>query len=186
MVKYSIVLLLLIMMSCSAKPPLEVNFEDTKGNINSIADYLEEKNGMVMVFLSPECPLCQNYTVALRRLEKEYASREIPFAGVISGNFYSKEEVRRYKLKYDLEMDILYDPEFKLSEYYGATTTPEAVFIDTSGKLKYRGAIDNWAISLGKKRLNTTEHYLSDALDNFLTGNKINPRETKPVGCFIE
>ncbi len=141
---------------------------------------------MVMLFLTPECPLCQNYTVAMRKLEKEYSAKDIPFIGVISGNYYTKDEVRRYKLKYDMEMDILFDPDFKLSKYYGATVTPEAIFIDRKGDLKYRGAIDNWAISLAKKRLNTTEHYLSDALDDFLSGNKINPERTKPVGCFIE
>ena len=186
MVRIGIILLSFFILSCANKPPLEINFEDTSGKTHTIVDYLENKNGMVMLFLTPECPLCQNYTVAMRKLEKDYSVKDIPFIGVISGNFYTKEEVRSYKLKYDLEMDILFDPEFKLSKFYGATTTPEAVFIDNVGKLKYMGAIDNWAISLGKKRLNTTEHYLSDALDNFLSGNKIDPERTKPVGCFIE
>lgn len=186
MIRFGIFLLSFFILSCASKPPLNESFEDTTDTRHSVADYLENKNGMVMLFLTPECPLCQNYTVAMRRIEKDYTAKDIPFIGVISGDFYTKDEVRRYKLKYELEMDILFDPEFKLSKYYGATVTPEAVFIDHTGDLKYRGAIDNWAISLGKKRLNTTEHYLSDALDNFLSGNKIDPKETKPVGCYIE
>lgn len=139
-----------------------------------------------MLFLSPECPLCQNYTLAIRGLEQEFSSNNIPFVGIISGNYYTKEEVRSYKAKYDLEMDMLFDPDFSLSQFYGATITPEAVLIDKKGDLQYRGAIDNWAISLGKKRLNITEHYLTDALNNFLSGNEIDPQETKAVGCFIE
>ena len=83
-------------------------------------------------------------------------------------------------------MEMLFDPDFKLAHYYGATTTPEAVFIDKNGKLLYKGAIDNWAISLGKKRLEATAHYLRDAVENHLSGNVIDPKETKPVGCFIE
>lgn len=185
MIRLGILLLSFGFLSCTDAPPLKITFEDTDGATQMVSNYLDE-NGLVMLFLSPECPLCQNYTVAIRSLQKEYAAKGIPFIGIVSGNFYTKEQVRRYQVKYNLEMDILFDPDFKLSEYYGATVTPEAAFLDKKGELKYRGAIDNWAISLGKKRLNTTEHYLSDALDNFLSGNKINPDETKPVGCFIE
>ncbi len=174
------------MVACSGKPPLHNNFEDSSGTIHTAADYLENNKGLVMLFLTPECPLCQNYAVAMRKLQRQYIAQDIPFIGVISGEFYTKDAVGRYRLKYKLEMDMLFDPEFKLSKYYGATTTPEAVLIDAKGKLKYRGAIDNWAISLGQKRLEASEHYLSDALDNYLAGKPINPMETKPVGCYIE
>lgn len=186
MIRFVFLLLSFFTIGCMNQAPLEEDFEDTAGKTKSAASYLENKSGLVILFLTPECPLCINYTAAMRKLEKEYTARDISFVGIISGEFYTKEEVRRYKSKYKLEMDILFDTRFLLSKYYGATTTPEAVFIDHTGKLKYRGAIDNWAISLGKKRLNTTEHYLSDALDNYLLGNKIDPEKTKPVGCRIE
>lgn len=173
-------------MGCKQKPPLDLPYQDATGSTHYLSQYLDENDALVLLFLSPECPLCQNYAVAMRELREAYSDKNIHFSGVISGEFYSKEEVAEYQDQYLLEMEMLFDPEFKLAHYYGATTTPEAVLINKEGKLMYKGAIDNWAISLGKKRLEATAHYLRDAMDNYLLGNKIDPKETKPVGCFIE
>lgn len=186
MKRWVFVLCVGFLMSCASEPPLDVEFEGATGGSHKPAEYLENNEGLVLLFLSPECPLCQNYAVAMRSLRDSYSEKNIYFMGVISGDYYSKEEVRNYQNHYDLEMEMLFDPDFKLANYYGATATPEAVLTDKKGKLMYRGAIDNWAISLGKKRLEASAHYLRDAMDNLLSGNKIDPKKTKPVGCFIE
>ena len=104
----------------------------------------------------------------------------------MSGEFYSRESILKYKLKYGIDMPILFDPKIRLADYLDATTTPEAVVINDKEKVVYMGAIDNWAISLGQKRLEATAHYLRDALANSLNDVKVNPSKTKAVGCFIE
>lgn len=83
-------------------------------------------------------------------------------------------------------MPILLDPKIKLADQLNATITPEAVVLTDRGNVIYTGAIDNWAISLGQKRLQATAHYLSDAIKNYLSGEEIAPTKTKAVGCFIE
>src|SRR5690554_4684546 len=186
MKRWLFILLVGILAACANQPPLNVEYKDALDKSHTPAEYLESNDGLVLLFLSPECPLCQNYAVAMRELRKAYSEKNIRFLGVISGDYYAKEEVHDYQVQYDLEMEMLFDPDFKLAHYYGATATPEAVLTDKNGKLLYRGAIDNWAISLGRKRLEASAHYLRDAMEDFLSGNKIDPKETKPVGCFIE
>lgn len=186
MKRYGFLCLILIMAGCSAGPPLNDVFETAQGKSVKLTQYLEDNTGLVILYLSPECPLCQNYAVAIRELEDKFRSRHIDFIGVVSGNFYPRDEVVDYAKTYQLHLDILMDPDFVISDYYRAQLTPEAHLINKEGKLLYRGAIDNWAISLGKKRIRATAHYLSDALVNFLSGKRIDPKVTEPVGCYIE
>jgi hypothetical protein len=50
----------------------------------------------------------------------------------------------------------------------------------------YQGAIDNWAISLGKHRNRITAPYLLQALAAADSGYRTQPAYTMPVGCYTE
>ena len=52
------------------------------------------------------------------------------------------------------------------------------------GTITYSGLIDNWATSLGQKRLVITEKYLEQAIKDQLNG-KQTFKKTIPVGCLI-
>lgn len=161
-------------------------YNSLEGSSVDIGKEIEKNQLSVLLFLSPECPLCQNYAPTIGKIRQSFSGREVDFFGIVSGDFYSRESILKYKLKYDIDMPILLDPEIKLADQMNAEITPEAVVLNAQGNIIYSGAIDNWAISLGQKRLEATAHYLSDALNNYLKGNEIEPSKTKAVGCFIE
>ncbi|WP_449436223.1 hypothetical protein [Pedobacter steynii] len=52
------------------------------------------------------------------------------------------------------------------------------------GAITYSGLIDNWASSLGQKRLVITEKYLEQAIKD-LSDGKQTFKKTIPVGCLI-
>ena len=79
-----------------------------------------------------------------------------------------------------------FDPDYHFRDYCTATITPEAFVIDWAGNIKYSGAIDNWAITLGKQRQVISEHYVQDALSELLEGDKVSQVKTRAVGCIIE
>lgn len=148
--------------------------------------FLSGKKGAVLLFTAPECPLCQNYAPAMAELAERMKKADIAVISVVSGTYYSRRESEIFLTEHGIEMDLLMDTAHVLSKKYGTTITPEAVLIDSLGNAMYRGAIDNWAISLGRKRLKPTEHYLSDAVADYLAGREIDPKTTDAVGCFIE
>jgi len=139
-----------------------------------------------LLFISPECPLCQNYSVTYSEIIQEFDTKNIGFYGVLSGNYFSRNQMSNFLKKYNLDLPIIVDPEFRLATYFEATVTPEVVLVNNLGDALYKGAIDNWAISLGQKRIKTTEFYLTNALNASIAGTAINPSYTKPVGCYIE
>jgi thiol-disulfide isomerase/thioredoxin len=139
----------------------------------------------VYFFLSPECPLCQNYAMAMRDLYQEFGS-QAQFVAVFPGEDYPIEDIRKYLIQYKLDFPAFYDPKFKFTKSIGAKITPEAFILNKNDEVVYSGAIDNWAISLGQKRTVITENYLKDALLALEKDQKIANNHEKAVGCYIQ
>lgn len=137
-----------------------------------------------LVFLSPECPFSANYTLTLNRLAEKYGE-QVQFNGIVPGEMYTPENVMKFVSEYGIGFKVYIDAGKRLPDYLKATVTPEVFLLGPEGGLVYSGAIDNWAVSLGKTRQVITEHYLQDAIDRFLSGKSILVRHTQAVGCLI-
>ncbi len=140
----------------------------------------------VFLFLSPECPLCENYSATLKTLRSEFDPEEVAFVGIFSGEWYSREEITTFLARYQPPVTPVLDPDYKLQELFSATVTPEAVVTNKEGDVLYQGKIDNWIVSLGKKRTVVNQYYLRDALNALLAGQNPEIAKTEPIGCFIE
>jgi len=183
----SLVIFLLLSISCDKKIPdyAQIKLDDFSGKQNLITSL----NGtlMVYVFISPECPLSENYTLTLSKLQEELKEKDVEFYYVFPGTFYPRPQIEQFVKVYGLpERSIYYDPLYQLRDYCAATITPEAFVFDQLGKIHYRGAIDNWAITLGKQRQVISEHYLYDAISQLNEGQKVKIEKTRAVGCIIE
>tara|TARA_B100001093_G_C26852313_1_gene1025703 strand:+ start:2090 stop:2665 length:576 start_codon:yes stop_codon:yes gene_type:complete len=152
-------------------------------------DYLSKifirKSDKVIIFISPECPLCQSYTKQIKKLQDKYKDK-LKFYGVLPGTSYSHQEMDSFLNLYDLTIDIIYDNNYALVNRLNASITPEVYLIDKNNTVKYHGLIDNWLGELGRKRQTVSKHYLNDAIESFLSGKEIKIKKTKAIGCFIE
>jgi len=151
-------------------------------DLNGKAGQINLSTPVIFVFLSPECPLCKNYLPGLVKLQN--ANKGISFYGIIPGASYSLKEINELKNEYGINFNLLTDKGKQLSKYLGATTTPEVFLINKMGAITYSGLIDNWASSLGQKRLVITEKYLEQAIKD-LSDGKQTFKKTIPVGCLI-
>lgn len=159
--------------------------KDSKGK----AFMLNEKpsaKARAYYFLSPECPLCQSYSLTIRNLHREFQEQNVEMIGIIPGADFSAAAIAEYKIKYKIPIQLLVDEQLLLVNKYKATITPEVVVVNTQGKVLYQGRIDNWAYELGKKRKVITEHNLRDALKSILNNQPVKIKVTKAVGCYIE
>lgn len=172
-------------MACSSRPQIEaVALTDIKGAETHINP---KQNALTVIyFLSPECPLCINYSLAMRQLEETFTPDRVKFYGIYAKEWYSPQEVDSFALKYHLGFPMLFDQGNRMAQVLGATVTPEVFVIDQKGTIRYSGKIDNWVNDLGKKKLEVSDHYLENALLAFLSNQPINPNHTEPIGCLIE
>jgi peroxiredoxin len=147
---------------------------------------LRSKKASVFVFLAPDCPQSQSYTLTLNELNEMFRDVGVDFYGVVTGNKYDRKEIDGFVSQYQVRLPILLDPEAALARFFDATVTPEAFVATPDGTPAYRGAIDNGAPELGQHRTVITEHYLLDALNSFLKTGTVPVSSTKAIGCFIE
>lgn len=130
--------------------------------------------------------MCESYSVSLNELDKKFSDRGISFFGIFSSDYYSDEEIISFRNDFNITIPFYRDIDFKLTRLFGATVTPEVYVIDSTAIILYRGSIDNWAYGTGKKRMEATEFFLDDALENIVSGKPIAVKSTAAYGCLIE
>jgi peroxiredoxin len=154
---------------------------DSKGRSSK---YFPTTELTAFVFLSPECPICKNYSKTLNELNGQW-KQQVTFVGIVPGKSYSRKDINSFADSYKISFPLYTDKSFAFSKKLQATTTPEVVLIDKTGKILYRGAIDNWFVDLGKNRSKPTSNYLESAISQSLSGQTVLIHSTKPVGCLI-
>ena len=157
---------------------------DTSGAIHRLGEKPNSK-AVAVVFLSPECPLCQRYIPALNKLA-EGSPAGTEFYGVVSNAAISFVDAAKFAKDYGLKFPLLFDGSAALAAHFKPTHVPEAFVLNGELKLKYRGRIDDWYEKPGKPRAETKSHDLKDALAAIASGKAIGVAKTEPVGCLFE
>jgi peroxiredoxin len=147
---------------------------------------LKNNKASLIVFLSPDCPLSQKYTLPIREYQEKYAAKGIKTYLVIPGTYYSKKVIREYVKTYKLDFPVLLDKDLRLARFMKASAVPEFFLTSPQASVIYSGKFDNWYESLGKNRVVITEKYLENATDAFLEGTPVRTSKTEPVGCIIQ
>lgn len=138
----------------------------------------------VFVFLSPECPLCKNYSLVLNQLHNDYR-KQVNIYGIVPGNAYTPQTVAQFKKEYKIAFPLYIDEQKNISGYLKATVTPEVVLLNSNGKVIYRGAIDDWVTELGKTRARASNEYLRKAVFQYLHQQPVAIKRVAPKGCLI-
>lgn len=133
----------------------------------------------VYLFLATECPVSNVYTPRILALAKEYRGRGVRFFGIYSNAHERAPEIRRHAAERAYPFPIVRD-DGRLAAGLGAKVTPEAVLLDRSGAVRYRGRIDD-----NRDPAQVTTHDLQAALDAVLAGRKVARAETPAFGCTI-
>jgi len=181
-IKYLAIFILYTVMA-SSRQYMDAGYRfEPEETITKLVSY----KAKAVIFLSPACPLCQGYSLTLRKLYESYHSKGIEFEGVVSGSSFSAGEIKEYKKKFKIPFQIVSDPGMLLAQTYHATITPEVIILDPGNKVLYSGRIDNWAYALGRRRQSVTENNLKDALEDILNNREIKTPKTTAIGCFIE
>ena len=172
----------------------DVHFDLTKIKRISLVDEYDQSRQLtknifkplnLFVFLSPECPLCKNYTAVLNKISRDFSVDSFVIIGIVSGKAYSPEEVNSFKKEYSVDFQLFIDKAKKLTNYLEATITPEVVLMSDKGRLIYRGAIDDWVTDLGKNKIRPEKEYLRLAVTQYINHQPISIKKTKPKGCYI-
>ena len=146
----------------------------------------ESTHGIVLVFISTDCPIANSYHPLLRRMAESHAQDGIRFFMVHPDPKTPVEGARKHSEQFEIQVPVVIDKDQAISRRIGATVTPQ-VFVLVRGEESpvYQGRIDDLYVDFGKKRTAATTHDLADAIKAIVSGKTISQKETKPIGCFI-
>lgn len=91
----------------------------------------------VWLFLDPECPICQAYTLTLRRMYENYADRGVKVQGIYTSPVIRKREIRNFHKKYKIPFPGEIDKKYALAQRWEANVTPEVVVTSPIGQVLY-------------------------------------------------
>jgi thiol-disulfide isomerase/thioredoxin len=144
----------------------------------------------VIFFVATDCPISNSYAPEIQRVCRDYGDKGVSCAlmyeDVELPNTRLDEGVRKHLHEYRYAgIPAAIDRERAIAREAQASITPQAVVVDRTGNIRYRGRIDNFYASLGVSRRQVTERDLRDALDAVLSGRPVARKETQAVGCHI-
>ncbi|HVF46462.1 MAG TPA: redoxin domain-containing protein [Pyrinomonadaceae bacterium] len=152
---------------------------DTNGTERSLND-LKGKNGVIIVFVSAQCPAVKQYNERISQFAADFAAKGINVFGINSNSTESLEWARSHAAE-KYKFPVLIDKGNVLADKLGANVTPEIFYLNEKNVLVYHGAIDN--SSSGNE---ITQNYLRDAVEATLSGQPIAKNRAKAIGCSIK
>ena len=156
---------------------------------------LSEQRGktVVLEWFNPDCPYVRNSHTkgSLVGTAKKATDTGVVWLAVNSGapgkQGAGAERNKEARKAYSLEHPILLDEKGEVGKTYGATNTPHMYVIDKSGKLVYRGAIDNSPDGEGQSpQGGKLVNYVEAALGDVAAGRPVKTAETKAYGCGVK
>jgi peroxiredoxin len=153
---------------------------DADGKEHSLAS-LKGKAGTVIIFIATQCPVSNLYNARMQKLADDYRAKGVNVVGVNSNEKELAPEVKAHAAEKGLTFTILKDTGNRVADRLDAKVTPEAYLLDASGKLVYRGRIDN---SRNGDSITATE--LRDAIEAILAGRAVEKSEVNAFGCSIK
>ncbi len=147
----------------------------------------------VWLFISTDCPICNNYQPELERLRARYTPLAVDFVGVYAEVPVSAGEVAEHIRQFAIAYPTMVDDDHAIRKRFGVRFVPEVV-VTAGGRdatidplaFLYRGRIDDQYPERGSRRPSATTHDLNDALRDITQGRAPTVRVTTPVGCVLE
>lgn len=133
----------------------------------------------VICFTCNKCPVAKAYEDRLVAFNKKYAGKGVKFIAINCNKTENLEEMKRRAEEKQFNFPYCYDGSGAAARAYGARVTPHLFVIDSNGKIAYRGAFDD-------SQRNPTKHYLAEAVDALLAGERPPLESTKAFGCSIK
>ncbi|TWT97126.1 redoxin domain-containing protein [Neorhodopirellula pilleata] len=167
------------------EPNIEWKLTDIDGKVH---EPFEEQStrGLVLVFISTDCPIANGYQPQIQRLADEYRRDGVRVFMIHPSQTLSTEEARKHASEFGITTPVVIDNDQSIARRAGATVTPQAFVFGRNQRLPiYHGRIDNLYAGYGKKRKVATTHDLADALEAVVAGRAVENAKTVAVGCFI-
>lgn len=175
----------------TGKPAPAFDIKDSTGKAHKLSDYAGK--WVVMEWFNKDCPYVKKHygSKNMQALQKTYTGKGVTWLTVNSsakgkqGYTEPSEAVKVAKDNNSAATAVLLDTDGVVSKSYGAKTTPHMFVIDPKGMVVYEGAIDDNDSSEASV-IPKSKNFVAAALDQGMSGKKIEVASKKPYGCGVK
>jgi len=155
-----------------------------KGQDTSISLSDFEEDVVVLVFLGNHCPYVVAIEDRLNDFVQDYKGKSVKLVGVSVNDLDSDRlpAIKEWVQEKNSQYVYGYDESQQIGRAYGASNTPQFFVLDEDRRIRYMGAFDDSPLNEAK----ATVSYVGDAVDALLAGEKIEVKETRPIGCGVK
>lgn len=159
----------------------DFTLKDAMDKAHSLKDLSRDKKATVVMFLSTQCPVSNEYNERIVALYNDYKNQGVQFIGINSNRRESVKEIAEHNKANKFHFLVLKDLKNEVADNFRARRTPEIYLLDEKRILRYHGAIDN-------SQHDPETPYLREALDLVVAGKEIPKalKKTKAFGCTIK
>ncbi|MBW4602769.1 MAG: thioredoxin family protein [Calothrix sp. FI2-JRJ7] len=156
------------------------------GQVHHLSRYLEKFYAVGVVLMCNYCPYVGHYLERLKQIQQEFSSFGFTLIGV-NGSAANQDLVesfdrmKGFAQKHELNFPYLWDSTQDVTRSFGAMTTPMCFLIDSEGRVRYRGQIDDNPENPEAVQV----RYLRSAIASLFGNNNIDITETEPIGTKI-
>jgi AhpC/TSA family len=164
---------------------------DSHGKVHHLSDYAGKF--VALEWTNRECPYTRKHYDSgnMQRLQREWTQRGVIWLTVVSsapgkqGYVTAEEENAQLTQVKASPTAVLLDPNGDLGHLYDAKTTPHMFVVSPQGVLLYNGAIDDHPTT-DVTDIPGARNYLSQALDEAMSGKAVRDAATRPYGCSVK
>jgi peroxiredoxin len=167
-------------------PAADLKMADVSGKEVSLSESKGE-NGLLVIFSCNTCPYVKLSETRITELGSLTKKSKVGMMLINSNEAQrsdddSFEAMKNYAKAQGYTFSYVLDKGSQVANAFGATRTPHCFLFDKSGKLVYRGSIDDNI----KDPADVKEHYLKDAVTAIASGKQVKTSSTKSIGCSIK
>ncbi len=162
--------------------------KDTRSGNEFKFSELKDKKAIVVVFTSSDCAFSMKYQERINELHEKFQGDQVAFVAINSNDpaLNAEDAARRMRIQMPYKFPYIKDATQKVAEALEASRNPEAFVLvpkASSGfEIAYRGQIDDNPLDPAF----VENHYLKNAIEAVIKGEKPSTPSTEPTGCNIK
>ncbi len=151
-------------------------------------DTFSESKALLVMFICVHCPFVKHVEQELAKIGHDYANRGLGIVAISSNSIETHPQDAPEHMKEQAKLQgfnfpYCYDETQAVAKAYTAACTPDFFLFDATGKLSYRGQLDDSRPSNGKP---VTGKDLRQAIDRVLVGQNLPEEQMPSIGCNIK
>ena len=157
--------------------------KDAAGSVRSLADY-SDKRAVVLVFVSTECPIANEYLPVIADLASKQAEQSVQWLAIYSSPSDDAAKIAAHVKQFEIKIPALHDADQQALQATGVDRTAMVVLLDSRRVVRYAGRIDD-RFGYDYHRDSPTRNDLAVAIDELLAHKEISVPTTRVQGCRI-